>query len=150
PRDEAVLREWLTREGVTGYARMLLVMERFGYPDFMSASAEALIDGQYARRPELRPLYDAVVAASLDAGDVTVQARKTYVSLLTPRRTFARVQAAKDRVDVALRLPADSAGGRLTPSRVHDTMPVQFSLARPEDLDAEALELLKRAYDENI
>ncbi|WP_309088155.1 hypothetical protein, partial [Phenylobacterium sp.] len=43
PRDEAVLREWLTREGVTGYARMLLVMERFGYPDFMSASAEALM-----------------------------------------------------------------------------------------------------------
>lgn len=31
--DEAGLRAWLTDEGVAGYPQMLLVMERFGYPD---------------------------------------------------------------------------------------------------------------------
>ena len=38
----------------SGYPQMLLVMERFGYPDFLLASADELIDGQYADRPELR------------------------------------------------------------------------------------------------
>lgn len=36
---------------MTGYARSLLVMERFGYPDFLRASGDELIDGQYADRP---------------------------------------------------------------------------------------------------
>jgi hypothetical protein len=29
-------------------------MERFGYPDFFIASANDLVDGQYADRPQLR------------------------------------------------------------------------------------------------
>jgi len=33
PTDEATLRSWLAERGVTGYPAMLLVMERFGYPD---------------------------------------------------------------------------------------------------------------------
>ena len=44
---EQDLRAWLTAQGVTGYAQSLLVMERFGYPDFLLASADELIQGQY-------------------------------------------------------------------------------------------------------
>jgi hypothetical protein len=88
---EKQLRAWLTRQGVTGYARTLLVMERFGYPDFLRASADELIDGQYEDRPELRPIYDAIIEAASELGAVIIQARKTYVSLVSPRRTFARV-----------------------------------------------------------
>src|SRR5439155_25204560 len=54
--DEASVRAGLDRQGVNGYPQMLLVMERFGYPDFLLASADELIDGQYADRPELRPI----------------------------------------------------------------------------------------------
>jgi hypothetical protein len=49
--DEAQLRTWLTGQGVSGYAQSLLVMEQFGYPDFFLASADELIDDQYADRP---------------------------------------------------------------------------------------------------
>jgi hypothetical protein len=38
------LMEWLEGQDVTGYARQLLVMEHFGYPDFLTASADELID----------------------------------------------------------------------------------------------------------
>src|SRR5947208_17029335 len=92
--DEDELRAWLTKQGVTGYAQSLLVMERFGYPDFMVASADELVRGQYADRPTLRPLYDAIIEAATSLGEVTVQARKTYVSLVSRKRTFARVQAS--------------------------------------------------------
>ncbi len=70
-----------------------------------------------------------------------MQARKTYVSLITPRRTFARVQATtRNRLDLGLRLEKDSPGGRLTPSRIHPTMPLQISFSSLEELDDEALE----------
>ena len=71
-KDEPDLRAWLTRQGVTGYAQGLLVMERFGYPDFLLASADELVDGQYADRPQLRPIFDALLNAAAGLGDMTI------------------------------------------------------------------------------
>ena len=41
--DEPQLRTWLSERNVTGYAQQLLVMERFGYPDFVLATAEGTV-----------------------------------------------------------------------------------------------------------
>lgn len=148
--DEAALRAWLAEQGVTGYAQSLLVMERFGYPDFLLASADELVGGQYADRPQLRPICDAIIAAAAVLGEVVVQARKTYVSLLTPRRTFARIQpTTKQRVDLGLRLEGLQPGGRLQPGKIHETMPLQIGLARAEEVDAEVLVWLRQAYAQN-
>ena len=148
--DEKSVRAWLTKQGVTGYAQTLLVMERFGYPDFLTATADELIDGQYADRPHLRPIFDAVVKAAVGLGDVTIQVRKTYVSLVSPRRTFARVQpTTKNRVDLALRLNGGKPSGRLRPSKIHETMPVQIGLSSPKEVNAEAVRWLRRAYRES-
>src|SRR6516162_10960680 len=70
--DEQALRAWLAGQGVTGYAQALLVWERFGYPDFLTASADELIDGQYADRPHLRPILDAILGAAAGLGEVTI------------------------------------------------------------------------------
>lgn len=148
--DEAGLRAWLEARGVTGYAQSLLVMECFGYPDFISATADELIDGQYADRKELRRIYDAVIQAAARVGDVTLQARKTYVSLLTPRRTFARVQpTTRTRVDLGLRLEGQQPDGRLQPSTIHETMRVRIALTSSKDVDDEVVSWLRRAYSEN-
>ena len=147
--DERTFRAWLTHEGVTGYAQALLVMERFGYPDFVVASADQLIDRQYADRPSLRPIYEAIVAAAAECGEVVIQARKTYVSLVTPRRTFARVQpTTKTRVDVGLRLDVQPSG-RLRPCRIHETMPVQVSVTASTQIDAQVRKWLNQAYLNN-
>ena len=147
---EQSLRAWLERLGVTGYAQTLLVMEQFGYPDYFLASAEDLIAGQYADRPQLRPIFDAVITAAAALGNVIIQARKTYVSLVTPRRTFARVQpTTKNRVDLGLRLAGQKPFGRLQPSKIHESTPLQISLTSPEDVDAEVLDWLQKAYDQN-
>ncbi len=150
-KDEPELRAWLTKRGVTGYAQSLLVMERFGYPDFLLANADELIDGQYADRPQLRPIFDALVEVASSLGNVVIQARKTYVSLVSPRRTFARIQpTTKSRVDVGLRLEGRKASGRLKPSRIHETMPLQIELSSLDDMDPEVIGWLQRAYDENV
>jgi hypothetical protein len=148
--DETALREWLSREGVKGYAQTLLVMERFGYPDFLLASADQLIERQYADRAHLRPIFDALVSAANGLENVVIQTRKTYVSLVTPVRTFARiVPASKQRVDLGLRLDGKKPGGRLVASTIHETMKVQISLTSLADVDQEVLEWLGKAHARN-
>lgn len=147
--DEAGLRAWLAELGVTGYAQMLLVHERFGYPEFFTKSAEELIDGQYADRLRLRPILDAILARLPAVGQVTIQARKTYVSLLTPRRTFAVVAATtKNRVDLGLRLPDHEPNARLLPAKslANDTITVRIALTAPDDVDDDVLHWLRQAY----
>jgi hypothetical protein len=147
--DEPTLRGWLAEQGVTGYPQMLLVMERFGYPDFLLASADELIDAQYADRPALRPVLDRLMAA-LPGSDVTVQARKTYVALVTPRRTFAQVRAStRTRVDLGLRLDGQAPTGRLLPTGSvlgNGACTVRIALGSPADVDGEVLGWLQRAY----
>jgi hypothetical protein len=148
--DEKGLRAWLVEQGITGYPQMYLVMEQFGYPDYLLASADDLIEGQYADRPALRPIYDAIILALPALGEVTIQTRKTYVSLVTPRRTFARVQpTSRSRIDLALRLEGQKPEGRLERSNVHASMKVQISLTVPGQVDAEVLSWLQKAYDQN-
>ena len=149
-RDEQQLRIWLSRRNVTGYAQQLLVMERFGYPDFVLATADELIGRQYADAPDLRAVYDAIVKAAANCGDLTIQARKTFVSLVSPRRTFARIQRAKARVNLGLRLDGQRPVGRLAPSKIHDTMRLQIAVANVAQVDAELRRWLERAYAQNV
>jgi hypothetical protein len=109
-----------------------------------------LIDGQYADRPHLRPVLDAVLAALPGLGPVTVQARRTLVSLVSPRRTFAMVQATtKTRVDLGLRLEDAEPGGRLLPARNLGASTLRIALTSPDEVDDEVRRWLQRAYAEN-
>jgi Family of unknown function (DUF5990)/Domain of unknown function (DUF5655) len=125
-------------------------LDQLRRPGFLTAEADELIAGQYADRPQLRPVFDAVLAALPAVGPATVQARKTMVSLVTPRRTFAVIQATtRSRVDLGLRLEHERPGGRLLAARDLGAATVRIALARPEDVDAEVLGWLRRAYAEN-
>jgi hypothetical protein len=152
PADEPALRTWLSERDVTGYPAMLLAWETFGYPDFLTASADELIDAQYADRPHLRPILDAVVAAVSALDGAELQARKTYVSLISPRRTFGIIQATtKKRVDVGLRLDAVEPDGKLllAKSLGNDTITRRIALESVDDLDDAALAWIRRAYEAN-
>jgi hypothetical protein len=72
------------------------------------------------------------------------------VSLVTPRRTFAVLQATtKTRVDLGLRLEHQRPGGRLLAARDLGAATVRIPLTRPEDIDADVVGWLRRAYTEN-
>jgi hypothetical protein len=151
-KDEQSLRAWLTEQGVTGYPQAMLTMETFGYPDFLTASADDLIAGQYKDRPALRPILDAVLAQVAHFGAVTVQARKGYVSLVAPRRTFSTVEpTTKQRVDLGLRLAKPKVSGRLlrATSMRSSQVTARIELAAPDGVDDEVVSWLRRAYGEN-
>jgi hypothetical protein len=150
---EEALRAWLGEQGVTGYARDLLVMERFGYPDFLSASADELIDGQYSDRPDLRPILDALLTRVAALGSVSIQARKGYISLVGPRRTFGAIQpTTKRRVDLGLRLDGQAPAGRLESAKSMGSGQVnlRIGLTAVDDVDDEVDTWLKRAYEANL
>ncbi|MGY1814897.1 DUF5655 domain-containing protein [Blastococcus sp. SYSU D00820] len=149
---EPEVRAWLAERGITGYGQMVLVMERFGYPDFLTATADELVDAQYAARPALRPVYDAVVGIAAGMDGVHVQARKGYVSLVGPRRTFAVVQAStRTRVDLGLRLPGREPGGRLLAARSigNGDCSVRVPLTTVDEVDDEVVDLLVEAHEAN-
>jgi hypothetical protein len=150
--DEPALRSWLTDRGVNGYQQMLLVKETFGYPDYLLASADELIERQYADREALRPVFEAILAAVATFGDVEIQARKTYTSLLTPRRTFAAVRpTTRSRIDLGLRIDGAEPSGRLLDgsNTAGGTVNLRVALSSVADVDDEAIGLLRRAYDAN-
>jgi hypothetical protein len=152
-QDEARLRSWLTEQGVTGHAQQLLIMERFGYPDFFTATADELMDAQYADRLHLRPILDQLLVLAESLGPVTVQARKGYVSLVGPRRTFAVIRpTTKTRMDLGVRLEGAFPTGRLRPAKGlgNEHINVRVALGSPEEIDNEVLELIRQAYTANL
>jgi len=127
-------------------------MERFGYPDFLLASADELLDGQYTDREGLRPILERVLAAGAGLGELHVQIRKTYVALVSGRRTFAVVKpTTRTRVDLGLRLDGQGPAGRLEAAKRlgNDTINVRIGLEAPGDVDDEVLDWLARAYAAN-
>lgn len=149
----ADLKAWLNDQGVTGYPAMLLGFETFGYPDYLQASAGDLIEGQYRDKAAIRPIYDALMVRLPEVGEVEVQARKTYVALLGPRRTFASIQpTTKTRIDVGLRFD-DAANARgLEPAKSigQSSMTHKLGLSRVEEVTPETIGWLRRAYEANL
>lgn len=142
-------RDWLTAQGVGGRGQDAVIWAAFGLPDFFTASGEELVDAQYADRPELRPVAEAVFAAAAGWPGLELQGRKTYVALRTPRRMFAQVvPATKSRVDLRLRLdaPASERVEVLAPNR-DQPLDRRVRLATVEDVDEQVVDLLRQAFE---
>ena len=153
PSTAADLKAWLNEQGIDGYPAMLLGFETFGYPDYLEASADELIDGQYRDKPAIRPIYDRLIEHLPDVGEVEVQARKTYVALIGPKRTFASIQpTTKTRVDIGLRFDdASLAKGLETAKSIgQSSMTHKLPLSSADDVDAESIGWLRRAYEANL
>lgn len=150
--DEAALAVWMREEhGVTGYPVSAVSWELFGYPDFMLLAADELLDGQYAGREHLRPIADSLLAWADGTDDVTVQLRKGYVSLHSPRRKFAQITpATRSAVDLALRWEGP-APARLepAPARRGDPFTRRVRLRAASEVDEDLLVLLSAALRQN-
>lgn len=151
-KNDGELRDWMRDEhGITGYAQYAVSWEMFGYPEFMLRGADELIDGQYAKHPELRPIADALLAWAAASDGVGIQMRKGYVSLHSPKRKFAQVTRANNTsVDVLLRL-AVAPGGRVEAVKVRegDFFDRKVRLKSVDEVDGELFGLLERALAEN-
>jgi hypothetical protein len=153
PDNEQDLRKWLDERSLHGYTQQLLVMERFGYPDFLQTEDEELIDNQYADREHLRPILDELLTIIQSSHpDVEVVGRKTYVPLYTPRRQFAVIKATtRKRVDLGFRLDGHEPSGRMVVAKGlgNETINLRVPIESAEEIDDEVVKLLELAWNEN-
>lgn len=146
PAGEGAARKWAREQGLsTVYATA--VAEAL----FPSREDDAaMLDAQFAGpKAALRPVYDRLVERARKlGGDVEVMPRKSQVTL-SRSKGFAVIRAAaKDRLDVGLKLRGAKPTARLVADRkamASDPSHV-VSLRSPADVDAELIGWLKQAY----
>ncbi|MEG9249389.1 hypothetical protein V6S67_14975 [Arthrobacter sp. Soc17.1.1.1] len=144
------LSRWLKGQGITGYNLMSIDWEVFGPPEFFRLSADELYAAQYADRPALRPLADKILLWATETPEVTLQMRKTYVSLQTPRRKFAQLTpSTKTAVDVFFRLAVPDLPG-LEPVRTTDPFAWRIRLRHVDDVDEALLRALSAAREDSL
>ena len=104
-----------------------------------------LVAAQYQGKEQLRPIYDAVVAAVQDFGDdVEVAARKTSVSLRRSKQFGLIEPATKSRVDIGINLRGEEATDRLLSDGGMCTHKVRVSDVA--EVDDELVGWLRAAY----
>jgi hypothetical protein len=146
--DARSARKWLREEqGLTTVQATYVLHTLFP----ASAGDEEMVAAQYSgAKAPLRAVYDALVQAARKLGaDVMIAPRKSQVTFARDV-TFAVVRAAaKDRVDLALRLPGEKATARLAAeAKASGSDPThKVRLRTPREVDAEVKRWLARAYE---
>lgn len=121
--------------------------------DYRPPMPTELIEAQYSGdKAALKPIFDRLIKAAKGLGkDVTIDPRKTYVSLQRQRQ-FGLIQpATKTRVDVGLVLPGARSGARLKDAGSFGSGRTthKVGLTRPQEVDGELVGWLKSAYEQD-
>lgn len=146
--DESALRRWLNDQDVTGYAQMLLVIERFG-DSVMPPPSDEMVDALFADRAWLRPAYDRVIDVAGAFTGALIAAQPTHVSMETWNRQFAVIKpTTPDYLELAVRLPERACTVRFTgcDCSVNSLVSHSVRLTRPDEVDAELTDWLRAAH----
>ncbi len=129
-----------------GYANAICLIYR---EEHAAAAPPADPVALHAKKEGLKPIYDVVLTAAVTLGqDVVVAPKKKNVSLRR-KKQFALIQpTTKTRIDLGIQLKGVAPQGKLEDGRMWNGMcSHRIQLASVEDVDAEVLEWLARAYE---
>ena len=124
-----------------GFANFIALMYRNqGGPE-----GQDLIETQYAAKPALRPIYDAIVGAVGEFGpDVEIAPKSATVSLRRSKQFALVSPATKTRVDVGINLKGEPGDERLRATGGMCTHTVGISSL--DEVDDELVGWLRDAY----
>lgn len=146
--DVGEARKWLKeKKGLTIVQANYVLTELFPHEE---GSDDELLDAQYAGgKAALRPVYDKLAKVARGFGkDVMIAPRKSQVTFAR-KVTFAVVRAAaKDRVDLLLRLAGQKPTARLVANaKAMGSDPTHVvALRTPADVDRDVVKWLELAY----
>jgi hypothetical protein len=148
------VRDWLKKELGMGHgdANTLVHVALQSAPG-VAAEAEseaAAADRIYAGpKTGLRPIHDAVMRQVQTFGSFEIAPKKTYLSLRR-KKQFAMVgPATNTRVEVGLNMKGVPGTPRLEALPPGGMCQYRVRLTRPDEVDAELLGWIRRAYDES-
>jgi hypothetical protein len=106
------------------------------------------LDGIYTgKRAHLRSIHDAVMAAIQPWGDFEVAPKKAYVALRRKKQFAMLGPKTNDRVELGINLKDDVGSERIVAQKPGGMCQYAVALSTPDDVDAEILSVLRRAYD---
>ncbi len=112
-------------------------------------STDSLLDDQFAKAADLRPLYDAFVAfIAKNFPNATLLPKKTYVSVLE-KREFAAVNIKKGELRIGLDLGERSFDEKVEKAKLTGPMPRISHMVVATDekrFDSELVELFKQSH----
>jgi predicted transport protein len=152
PLDQNAVRGWLKREyGVPQNSQWAIADAAAKSAGWVPPTVEEYLDRQYAgAKAALRPVYEALATAIGALGDdVTVEGRGSYIPFVRGRQFAAIAAATRDRVDLGLRFIDPPGGARLQPSSGPGQATHKLPLRDVREVDAEVLDLLHAAYEQN-
>lgn len=132
-----------------GYANtisMLFRQEQSGGPP----TGSELVTKQYAKKTDLKPIYDLLIDKVQSFGDdVQVAPKKSYVSLRRAKQ-FAIIQpSTKTRLDLGLNLDpgVEGAGALIEGDRWSGMCSHRMEIHSQEEITPEVIHWLKTAYE---
>jgi hypothetical protein len=132
-----------------GFANMI-ALQALQSDSHTAGDTAALVEAQYAgAKAALRPIYDALLKAIHKFGtDVVVSPKKAYVSIRRGKQFAILQPSTATRLDVGINLKGTPAAGRLEASGSFNAMlSHRVRVTKPEEIDAELLGWLKKAYE---
>jgi len=132
-----------------GFANMICLMYRQETAAARPPSGDDLVETQYANKQNLKPVYDQLLAAALTFGsDVQVAPKKNSVSLRRAKQ-FALIQpTTRTRIDLGIQLKGQEPQGKLESGEMWNGMcSHRIQLSSADDVDAEVLDWLRKAYE---
>ena len=141
-----------TEYGLThGYANLIVHTAKSGLPSKEASinDAEELISNQYAKKADLKPIYDKLIAAVSTFGpDLEIAPKKAYVSLRR-KKQFGLIQpSTKKRLDVGICHKQAEVTDRLELSGSFNSMAShRVRVTDISQIDKELLQWLKASYE---
>lgn len=142
---------WLKSEFALGHGHATAiagVVLKTGKPP--RSAAQKMDDLFAGAKGAWRAPCDELIAKIVTFGpNVEANANSSYVSLLHGQKKFGILQpASAARLDVGIKLKEEAASGRLKPADHWNAMVThRVRIARPQEIDAELIGWLKRAYE---
>lgn len=126
-----------------GYANLIaLTLLRDGEPE-----GEALVDAQYTGKENLRPVYEAIVAAVTAFGDdVELAPKKTGVSLRCAKQFALITPATRNRVDLGINIRDVESSERL--AEVGGMCTHRVAVTDVSEVDQQLVGWLRTAYEQ--
>jgi len=110
-------------------------------------AADPLADIYAGKKAHLRSIHDAVMTAIQPWGDFEVAPKKGYVALRRKKQFAMLGPRTADRAELGINLKEDVGSERIVAQKPGGMCQYAIALRGPDDVDAEILSVLRRAFD---
>jgi hypothetical protein len=143
------VRTWLMETYALGYgdANTLAHFAAGGKDATPASGADPLADIYTGKKAHLRSIHDAVMAAIQPWGDFEVAPKKGYVALRRKKQFAMLGPKTNDRAELGINLKDDVGSERIVAQKPGGMCQYAVALSAPNEVDAEILSVLRRAYD---